>query len=186
VFDCPVKKIDHNGKQLKIKTVKGTITADFVIVTLPSAMIAQNESLFTPALPEKTQAAAGLPLGLADKLFLSLESPDEFDKDSRMFGNIDHAATGTYHFRPFGRPQIEAYFAGKFAAGLEREGEHALRQKIYAPFNQLRKKLTFLTRKVRLAFFHKRSHAFGIVGCHASFALQLALEIKLRIERILG
>ncbi len=123
VLDCPVTQIDHGGPRLKIETTKGALTADQAIVTLPSTIIAEHETLFWPALPEKTEAAAGLPLGLADKLFLSLRSPDEFDKDSRMFGSIDRSATATYHMRPFGRPYIESYFAGNLALELEREGE---------------------------------------------------------------
>jgi len=81
--------------------------------------------LFVPALPEKTQAARGLPLGLADKLFLSLERAEEFEKDSRLFGATDQSATATYHLRPFGRPQIEAYFGGRLAAELEAGGASA-------------------------------------------------------------
>jgi monoamine oxidase len=66
-----------------------------------------------------------LPLGLADKLFLSLADAGEFEKDSRLFGRTDRRATATYHLRPFGRPQIEAYFAATLAAELETAGEAA-------------------------------------------------------------
>jgi monoamine oxidase len=37
----------------------------------------------------------------------------------------DRVGTGFYHFRPFGRPQIEAYFGGRLAAELEAESEGA-------------------------------------------------------------
>ncbi len=124
-LDCPVLQIDHSGKRLKIETAKGEIAADQAIVTLPSAILADKEFLFTPALPKKTEAARGLPLGLADKLFLSLDGADEFDKDSRLFGRFDRAATATYHLRPFGRPQIEVYFGGRLAWELEAKGEAA-------------------------------------------------------------
>jgi monoamine oxidase len=124
-LDCPVHRIDHNGQRLKIETAKGVITADQAIVTLPSAVLADAEQLFTPALPDKTQAARALPLGLADKLFLSLERAEEFDPDSRLFGATDRSATAAYHLRPFGRPQIEAYFGGQLALDLEAQGERA-------------------------------------------------------------
>src|SRR5262245_58490631 len=42
-----------------------------------------------------------------------------------MFGRIDQIGTGAYHFRPFGRPQIEAYFGGTLARELEAAGEAA-------------------------------------------------------------
>ncbi len=110
---------------MRVETALGPIVADTVIVTLPSNLIAENESLFLPALPEKTEAAAGLPLGLADKLFLSLAGAEEFRDESHTFAHMDRTATGAYHFRPFGRPEIEAYFGGRLAADLEAGGEAA-------------------------------------------------------------
>jgi monoamine oxidase len=124
-LDCPVQRIDHSGKRLKIETAKGHINADQAIITLPTALLAEADKLFVPHLPEKTQAAQSLPLGLADKLFLSLEDAEEFEADSRIFGATDRTATAAYHFRPFGRPQIEAYFGGRLAADLEAAGERA-------------------------------------------------------------
>lgn len=122
---CPVRRIDHSERRLRVETANGAITADAAVVTLPSALIAEEALAFTPALPKKIQAAAGLPLGHADKLFLSLSDADEFDKDSRLFGRTDRSRTGVYHFRPFGRPQIEAYFGGSLATELEAGGERA-------------------------------------------------------------
>lgn len=124
-LECPVLQIDRSGRRLKIETAKGTITADQAIVTLPSAVIADKEFLFTPSLPDKTEAARGLPLGLADKLFVSLAGAEEFDADTRAFGRTDRSATATYQFRPLGRPLIEVYFGGRLPAELEAEGERA-------------------------------------------------------------
>lgn len=121
----PVRHIDHAGKRVSIETTNGTIMANAAIVTLPSDLIAEEAILFTPALPEKVEAAAGLPLGLDDKLFLSLEHAEEFENDSRLFGRTDRTATAGYHFRPFGRPQIEAYFGGMQASDFETKGEDA-------------------------------------------------------------
>lgn len=123
-FDCPVCRIDHGGKRLKVETAKGAIVADQVIVTLPTAVLAE-ESLFAPALPDKTQAARGLPLGLNDKLFIALDQPEEFEVDSRLFGHKDRSKTAAYHLRPFGRPMIEVFFGGALAFELEAAGEGA-------------------------------------------------------------
>lgn len=123
VFDCPVRRIDHSGARLRIEADKGDIAADQAIITLPTAVIAKNEGLFAPALPDKTEAAGKLPLGLADKLFMTLDGAEEFDPESRLFGATDRSATATYHLRPFGRPMIEAYFGGSHAWALEAEGD---------------------------------------------------------------
>lgn len=124
-LDCPAHALDHGGARIRIEAAKGPLTADQVIVTLPTSLIANETLKFTPALPEKIDAAAGLPLGLADKLFLSLDQAEEFPKDSRLFGHTDRAATAAYHLRPFGRPQIEVYFGGSHAWALEAGGERA-------------------------------------------------------------
>jgi len=125
MLDCEVRGIDHSGKRLCIETRKGVILADQVIVTVSSAILASERIRFAPALPAKIEAAAGLPLGLADKLFMSLEGAEEFEKDVRLFAHTDRAGTGGYHFRPFGRPLIEAYFGGEQARELEAHGERA-------------------------------------------------------------
>ena len=125
MLDCPVSGIDHSGKRLRIQTSKGAITADRVIVTVPSAVLAAERIRFTPALPNKIEAARSLPLGLADKLFIALENAAEFETSVRLFGHTDRAATAGYHIRPFGWPMIEAYFGGRCAAELEAGGEAA-------------------------------------------------------------
>jgi monoamine oxidase len=124
-LSCEVKRIDHRGRELRIATARGTIPARAVVVTLPSAVIAQREDLFFPALPDKTEAARGLPLGLADKLFLSLKGAEEFEPDSRALGASRRTESAAYQFRPFGRPMIEAYFGGACAAELEKGGRAA-------------------------------------------------------------
>ena len=53
VLDCPVSCIDHSGTRLAIETGRGTITADRAIVTVPSALLAQEALCFRPALPDK-------------------------------------------------------------------------------------------------------------------------------------
>ena len=91
-------------------------------MTLPTSALTHPE-LFAPALPQKIEAAAGLPLGLADKLFLSLDGAEEFDANSRLYGRTDRTAMGSYHVRPFGKPVIECYFGGDLAWRLETEGD---------------------------------------------------------------
>jgi monoamine oxidase len=125
VLDCPVRRIDHGGRELCIETAQGTMTAAAVIVTIPSVLLAQEAIVFAPSLPEKIEAAAQLPLGHDDKLFLSLADADEFEPDSRLFGRTDRTGTGAYHMRPFGRPLIESYFGGSLAETLERGGPQA-------------------------------------------------------------
>jgi len=123
-----VSLIDHSGQRVRIETSQGTLTSGKVIVTLPTDVIAKQKIRFRPELPAKVAAAAGLPLGLADKVTLALDKPDELPVDGHMRGAIDRTGTGTYQLRPFGQPCIEGFFGGAHARNLEEAGEGALAQ----------------------------------------------------------
>jgi monoamine oxidase len=124
-FDSAVTRIDHGGRRIRVETARGIVEADAAIVTLPSALIAADDNLFAPALPDKARAAAGLPLGRDDKLFLSLADATAFEPETRAFGDPRRVDTASYQLRPFGRPMIECYFGGALAAELEKGGEAA-------------------------------------------------------------
>jgi monoamine oxidase len=125
-FNCEVTLIDHSAKHLRIETSQGTISADKAIITVPTNLIAQEGIRFSPALPEKVDAAANLPLGLADKVVLALEEPEFFPVDGNLRGATMRTEMGTYHLRPFGQPCIEGFFGGRFAQALEDAGDGAI------------------------------------------------------------
>jgi len=124
-FECPASLIDHTGPRVRIETPRGDLRAGAVIVTVPTDVLCAGDLRFHPELPDKIAAAAVLPLGLADKLYLKLDGAEEFPNDSHLYGALDSVRTGSYHVRPFGRPLIEVYFGGRFARELEAEGEAA-------------------------------------------------------------
>jgi monoamine oxidase len=124
-LNCAVSLIDHSGKQIRIETALGTLTANKVIVTVPTNLIANEAIRFHPALPAKVDAAIGLPLGLADKVMLALDEPEALPKDGNLRGATMRTAMGSYHLRPFGQACIEGYFGGSFAQELEEAGEGA-------------------------------------------------------------
>jgi monoamine oxidase len=125
-LNCEVKLIDHSGKHVRIETSKGVLTADKVIVTVPTNLIAEQAIRFHPALPVKVDAAAGLPLGLADKVMLALDEPEVLPKDGNLRGATMRTKMGSFHLRPFGQASIEGYFGGRFARELEDAGNGAL------------------------------------------------------------
>lgn len=127
-LDCPVTLIDHSGADVRVETPRGALAARTVIITVPTNLIAAGALRFDPALPEKGEAAAALPLGLADKVFLRVAEPERLPVQTRLFGATERVKTGSYHLRPFGAPIIEGYFGGAFARELEEAGEEALFQ----------------------------------------------------------
>jgi monoamine oxidase len=125
-LDTQVTLIDHSGKRVRIETSQGTLTADKVIVTVPTNLIADETIRFHPALLSKVDAARGLPLGLANKVTLALDQPEDLPKDGSLRGATMRTPMGAYHLRPFGQPCIEGFFGGRFARELEAAGDGAL------------------------------------------------------------
>lgn len=123
--DCVVRRIDRTGPRLSVETTRGAIDCAAVILTVPTSLLAAEAIRFDPPLPALAEAATGIPLGLASKLHMTVETSEDFPADSQLWGRTDTAQTAGYHLRPFGRPMIEAYFGGDLAWGLEGEGEAA-------------------------------------------------------------
>jgi monoamine oxidase len=119
-----VSRIDHRGPVLRLETSGGTLTAARVVVSVPTAAITEERLRFDPPLADKIAAAAGLPLGLADKLFFSFDGGDMPERF--LVGSTRRRETMSYQIRPFGRPRIQCFFGGRFAEALEREGFAAM------------------------------------------------------------
>jgi monoamine oxidase len=124
-LNTEVTLIDHSGPRVRIETSRGTLTADKVIVTVPTNLIADEAIRFHPALPAKVEAARGLPLGVDDKVMLALDDPEALPKDGNLRGATMRTAMGSFHLRPFGQPCIEGFFGGTFARELEDLGDGA-------------------------------------------------------------
>jgi monoamine oxidase len=122
-YGAVVARIDHAGHRIRVETNVGAVSAARVIVTVPTAAIAGGHVVFDPPLPDKVAAAGGLPLGLADKLFLAFDG----DVSERfLVGSTTRRETMNYQVRPFGRPRVNCFFGGRFAAQLERDGIAAM------------------------------------------------------------
>lgn len=119
----PVTLIDHQGPLLTLETAEGSITAGRVIVTVPTSVLASGALSFRPALPDKQAAGSALPLGLADKVFLAVDRPEDFPRDAHLIGHPHRAETGSYQLQPMGHPVVEGFFGGKAAAMLEQAGQ---------------------------------------------------------------
>jgi monoamine oxidase len=125
-FDCVVTLVDHSAKRVRIETSQGALTADKIIITVPTNLIADQTIRFHPALPDKVDAAANLPLGLADKVMLALDEAEALPSEGNLRAATMRTEMGTYHLRPFGQPCIEGFFGGRFAKALEDAGDGAI------------------------------------------------------------
>lgn len=119
--DTRVAAIGEEPGGLRVDTNRGTIRARAAIVTLSTAALARGAIRFAPPVDDHLHAAACLPLGLADKVFLSIADPEAVPPESHLLGRHDRAATGSYYLRPFGRPVVECFLGGAWARALEGE-----------------------------------------------------------------
>lgn len=118
-----VKAIDDRGTRIRVETDKGDIQANAVIVTVPTDIVARGDIGFSPALDDHLHAAACLPLGRVDKLFLAMQEPGAVPPETHLLGDPRNALTGSYYLRPFGRPVIECFFGGIAARAMEETGD---------------------------------------------------------------
>jgi monoamine oxidase len=187
VLGAPVTEIDHSGSDgVRIVCASGLVLARAVIVTLPTNLITEEAVRFVPRLPGKQEAAAHLPLGLADKLVMTLAGERDFPPDCHLFGRLDSVETGSYHLRPFGRPLIEGYFGGDFAAVLEGEGPagvfaFAADQLVGLLGGNMRKRLGFVAASAWHADpFARGSYSYAVPG-HAGARAMLAAPFEDRL-----
>lgn len=119
-----ITRVDYNGSVVRIESPRSVIEARALIVTIPTSAYTALD--FSPALPEKREAALLLPMGAAEKVHFLLHQPEEFPVDGHLFARTDRADMGSYYFRPLGRPIAEVYFGGALAHGLALAGPGAL------------------------------------------------------------
>ncbi|MFO1144438.1 MAG: FAD-dependent oxidoreductase [Amaricoccus sp.] len=113
------------GRTVRVDTDRGPIEARAAIVAVSTAILAAGTIRFDAGVDAHLEAAGRLPLGLADKVFLSIADTEVLPPESHLLGRFDSACTASYYLRPFGRPVIECFLGGTLARGLETEGKGA-------------------------------------------------------------
>ncbi len=117
-LSTPATRIDHRGRTLRVDTPAGAIEASAVVVAVPTTILATERLVFDPPLPAKQDAAAALPLGVADKVFLFVDRVD-WPANAHLIGNPHRSHTASYRLSPLGFAMIEAFFGGDTATALE-------------------------------------------------------------------
>lgn len=128
---CPVTAIDWSGADVRLETPRGTLSARYAVLAVPTSVIARGAIRFTPSLPVDLQEAfAALPLGAAEKVVF------QFDRDlfgvepTTYFDTLDlaNAARKPINFtlNPFGAHMAIGQLGGTHAAELAEAGPQAM------------------------------------------------------------
>lgn len=120
-----VSSIDHRDRTLRVVSDRGTIDTRHVILCVPTTTVAAETIRFDPVLPLKQAAAAALPLGLADKIFLEIVGGDLPPANAHLIGNPHGACTASYRLAPFDRPVIEGFLGGACAEAIAQLDDRA-------------------------------------------------------------
>jgi monoamine oxidase len=185
-LNAPVTVIDHSGTRIRIETARGALTADKVIVTVPTNLIGNENIRFDPPLPAKVDAARGLPLGVDDKVMLRLDDAEALPKDVGLRAASTRTAMGSFHIKPFGQPCIEGFFGGPFARELEDAGEgamaaQAIDEVVAILGSDIRRKLTPLAQsRWALDPFSQGAYSAALPG-HAGARAVLAAPVDDRL-----
>ncbi|GLK84704.1 flavin monoamine oxidase family protein [Ancylobacter defluvii] len=121
----PVEAIGLEGSGVRLATPAGTINTRLAILTVSTHVLASDAIRLPPALDPWREAAARLPLGRDEKLFLEIVGNGPFAPESHVTGDPHDAATGAYYIRPFGWPVIECFLGADGARAVSLEGADA-------------------------------------------------------------
>jgi monoamine oxidase len=124
-LSTPVRSIELGREGVGLTTRIGSVRTRAAIVTVSTAALAGDAIRLPRELDAWRSAAANLPLGRNEKLFLEIAGESPFEPETQALGNPRDRRTGAYYIRPFGRPLIECFFGGVGAGIVEEEGPAA-------------------------------------------------------------
>lgn len=116
---CVVRSVDWSGKTVRLATDQDTIEAGHAIIAVSTNILASGEIAFSPQLDDRLHAAAQLPLGRVEKLFLESSDPESIPSNAHLVGDPRSSETGSYMLQPLGAPVIEGFFGGDWLDGLD-------------------------------------------------------------------
>jgi monoamine oxidase len=114
---CAVLRIGWSGGEVRLTSDRGEIEARHAIIAVPTNVLAAGDIAFAASVGDHLHAAAQLPLGRVEKLFLASSDPESVPVNAHLIGNPRSADTGSYMLRPLGAPVIEGFFGGDWLDG---------------------------------------------------------------------
>jgi monoamine oxidase len=116
---CVVRRVDWSAKSVNLRTDRGGIEARHAIIAVPTSVLACGGIAFPPDADDHLHAAAELPLGHVEKLFLTNSDPESVPANAHLIGNPRSADSGSYMLRPLGIAVIESFFGGDWLKDAE-------------------------------------------------------------------
>jgi monoamine oxidase len=116
---CAVQRVEWSAAGVRLSSDEGAVEAKHAIIAVPTNALASGAITFSPQLDDRLHAAAQLPLGRVEKLFLTLADPESASANAHLIGNPRASDTGSYMLRPLGMPVVEGFFGGDWLDGVD-------------------------------------------------------------------
>lgn len=120
-LSTPVTRIAWGGREVRLETQRGTLTARTIILAVPVNVLIAGGIRFDPALPPAlVEAFRDCPMGVSEKLAILLDRPVE--GFGHLYGDVVLAGDETFnlHLNPFGRPLLVSHMAGSYGRMMEK------------------------------------------------------------------
>jgi monoamine oxidase len=121
----PVERIDLTVDGVAVTTRAGTVRAKAAILSVSTAVLAGDAIRLPSGVDPWREAAAALPLGRNEKIFLEIGRDTAFGPDTHAYGDLHDPSSASYSIRPNGWPVIEAFLGGDGARIIDEEGPAA-------------------------------------------------------------
>ncbi|QGY01908.1 FAD-dependent oxidoreductase [Methylobacterium mesophilicum SR1.6/6] len=121
----PAERIDLTADGVAVTTRADTFRAGAAILTVSTAVLAGDAIRLPAGVDPWREAAAALPLGRNEKIFLEIARDAAFAPDSHAYGDLHDPRAAAYSIRPNGWPVIEAFLGSEGARILEEDGPAA-------------------------------------------------------------
>ena len=128
-LNTQVAKVKWGARnRVQVETSQGTLDTKYVIVTVPTDIVADGTIAFDPPLPKwKLDAFRRVPMGLLDKIALQFDK-NVFGEDVRLqtvYARSEDGLFWDFLCRPFGLNLVVTFLGGDFARDLAKEGDKA-------------------------------------------------------------
>ena len=126
-LNTKVENVDWSGKDVVVKTVKGSIRARCLISTVSNGVLAAQNINFKPRLPDwKMQAIQGVPMGAENKTGVHF-TKDVFGPDANgYYQSWSSEAQGAYiDVNLMSTNVVTVFMGGRFSIWMEKQGQQA-------------------------------------------------------------
>jgi monoamine oxidase len=129
-LNTKVDSVDWSGKEVLVKTAKGSIRSRCLISTVSNGILAAEQIHFEPRLPDwKMESIHGLPMGAENKIGVHFTKDVFGQDDGGYYQTWSSEAQGAYvDVNLMSTNVVTVFMGGRFSIWMEKQGQQAARE----------------------------------------------------------